>query len=430
MPVAHMERSAVTQQGQVFELKRRNRDGQPIWAYRYRLSGRGSRRVQRGGFASEQDAADALERDLERVRRERRIPRTLTLAELVETYLAQHDVQRVTIEKLRWLLSKAIAEFGDRRVGELTSQEIAAWRMTLSPGCRFEATQALRQDLHRAVVWGMIDINPAKVGVDNPTPRRKEQRPFESWPELEAVAAALGPRHGPMVIFAAATGLRPAEWLALEKRDIDREGCVAYVRRSFTKGELKLPKTEASLRAVPLQTRALDALERLPTDGDSLIVFPGERGGLPRPTQLSLRPLETGSARRRHRSAPPGLRSSAHLRDLRAPCRHLHLRPLPLHGCQPDDDRSPLRPSRPRRARARHTAARLTQRLNASRGRWWTLRGRRINDPRQQKRSLSRRDTKPSDGLEPSTPSLPFLTASGRNPPQRFWLISAVLAIA
>jgi hypothetical protein len=28
--------------------------------------------------------------------------RSLTLAELVETYLAQHDVQRVTIEKLRW----------------------------------------------------------------------------------------------------------------------------------------------------------------------------------------------------------------------------------------------------------------------------------------------------------------------------------------
>jgi len=40
--------------------------------------------------------------------------------------------------------------FGDRFVGELTSQEIAARRMTLSPGYRFEATQALRQFLHRA----------------------------------------------------------------------------------------------------------------------------------------------------------------------------------------------------------------------------------------------------------------------------------------
>src|SRR3989454_7853502 len=221
----------MVQQGQLIELTRRGR-GEPLWAYRFRAGGRGSKRVQRGGFASEQDARDALERELERLRRERRITRRLTLAELVETYLAQHDVQPVTIEKLRYLLSKATAVFGDRRVGGLTSQEIAEWRMTLSPGYRFEGTQALRQVLHRAVVWGMIDVNPAKVGVDNPTPRRKEQRPFESWAELEAIAAALGARYGPMIIFAAATGLRPAEWIALEKRDINRAERVAYVRRS------------------------------------------------------------------------------------------------------------------------------------------------------------------------------------------------------
>lgn len=184
----------------------------------------------------------------------------------------------MTLAKLRWLLDKAIAVFGDRQIGELTSQEIAEWRMKLSPGYRFEATQALRQVLSRAVVWGMIDINPAKVGVDNPTPRRKEQRPFETWAEVEAVAAALGARYGPMILFAAATGLRPAEWVALEKRDIDREERVVYVRRSFTRGELKLPKTEASQRAVPLQARAIDALDRVSSE-ESPLVFPGERGG-------------------------------------------------------------------------------------------------------------------------------------------------------
>jgi integrase len=136
----------------------------------------------------------------------------------VEAYLAQHDVNPVTIEKLRWLLGKAVAPFGERPVGELRSEEIAAWRIALSPGYRFDATQALRQVLARAVLWGMIDVNPAKRGVDNPSPRHREQRPFESWAELDAVAANLAPRYRPMVIFAAATGLRPAEWLALERR--------------------------------------------------------------------------------------------------------------------------------------------------------------------------------------------------------------------
>ena len=197
------------QQGQVFQLKRCGRDGQPQWAYRYRAGGRGSRQVQRGGFASEQDAIDALNRELDRVRREQRIPRRLTFSELVDVYLAQHDVQPVTIEKLRWLLSKATAVFGDRRIGELTAQEIAEWRMNLSRGYRFEATQAVRQVLNRAVVWGMLDINPAKVGVDKPVRRRKEQHPFESWAELEGLATAIGPRYGPMIFVRGRDRLAP-----------------------------------------------------------------------------------------------------------------------------------------------------------------------------------------------------------------------------
>jgi hypothetical protein len=135
----------MVQQGQVFQLIRCGPDGERLWAYRYRTGSRDSKRVQRGGFALEADARDALERELERLRREARIARRLTLDELVETYLAQHDVQPVTIEKLRYLLSKATAVFGERRIGELTPQEIAEWRMRLSPGYRFEATQALRR---------------------------------------------------------------------------------------------------------------------------------------------------------------------------------------------------------------------------------------------------------------------------------------------
>lgn len=74
----------------------------------------------------------------------------MTLGELVEEYLAQHEGEPETIEKLRWLLSEALRAFGERRLPELRSQEIAAWRMTISAGHRSEATQALRQVLARA----------------------------------------------------------------------------------------------------------------------------------------------------------------------------------------------------------------------------------------------------------------------------------------
>ena len=50
------------QQGQVFELKTRSHGGEAVWAYRYRITGRDSRRLQRGGFKTEQAAREALER--------------------------------------------------------------------------------------------------------------------------------------------------------------------------------------------------------------------------------------------------------------------------------------------------------------------------------------------------------------------------------
>ena len=176
------------QQGQVFELQTMGADGRRLWAYRYRAGGRGSRRVQRGGFESEQAAVEALERALERLRREQGLVQAPRLSELVDIYLAQHDGEPETVEKLRWLLAKAVRSFGHRRISQLRPAEIAAWRMTIPAGHRFEATQALRQVLARAVSWGLIDVNPAKQGVDNPQRRRTEKRPFESWDEVHGLA--------------------------------------------------------------------------------------------------------------------------------------------------------------------------------------------------------------------------------------------------
>jgi hypothetical protein len=81
----------MVQQGQTIELTRRGPDGQRLWAYRYRTGGRDSKRVQRGGFASEEDARDALERELARLHRERRITRRLTLSELVVGAAGRYD---------------------------------------------------------------------------------------------------------------------------------------------------------------------------------------------------------------------------------------------------------------------------------------------------------------------------------------------------
>jgi hypothetical protein len=105
---------AVLQQGQVFQLKSKGNAAR--WAYRYRAGGRGSRRVQRGGYESEQAATEALERALDRLRRERGLIEAPELSDLVDVYLAQHGGEPETVEKLRWLLAKAVCAFGERRI--------------------------------------------------------------------------------------------------------------------------------------------------------------------------------------------------------------------------------------------------------------------------------------------------------------------------
>ena len=164
------------QQGQVFKLTSRGASGEPLWAYRHRTAGRGSGRVQRGGFATEQDAREALERSLEKLRRGVGIGTALTLAELVEQYLAQHDAAPVTVEKLRWLLAKAVGTFGDRRLGELRSEEIAAWRMTISPGCPVpdgdvalkQAQPRMRAHLYRSPAVTALDSGAWKDSASVP----------------------------------------------------------------------------------------------------------------------------------------------------------------------------------------------------------------------------------------------------------------------
>lgn len=267
----------MVQQGQVFKLKTMGDDAKPLWAYRYRFGGRGSPRAQVGGFASRAEAQRALARALSRLIPERRAG-TITLGELIDEYLHLHEAAPVTIAKLRWLLGKATTALGEVRLADLSPEQVCAWRLTVPEGHRFEATQALRQVLNRAIEWKLIPDNPANRGVPNPIRRPKEKRPFESWEQIEAIGAQLGPVYRSMVVFAAATGLRPSELFGLERRDFDRHAGVVYVRRAFANGRLKETKTRLSNRAVPLQAKALQALDQLPPS-ENPVLFPNSRGG-------------------------------------------------------------------------------------------------------------------------------------------------------
>jgi integrase len=194
---------------------------------------------------------------------------------------------------------------------ERMASEIAGWRAALPERAGHGIAQALRQVLDAGVRWGHLRQNPAKLAGANPQPPPRSVRPF-TRAEVEAIAAELRPAYRPLPIFAAATGLRPEEWQALERRDIDRAGGVLTVRRTVSGGEVvELAKTGRSRRQVPLSRRAMTALNELPVRLGTPLVFPAPGGAL----------INLDNFRRRE-WAPAvqaaGIRTPARIYDLRS----------------------------------------------------------------------------------------------------------------
>ncbi len=99
--------------------------------------------------------------------------------------------------------------------------------------------------------------------------------------ELDALACELSPAYRPLPRFAAATGLRPKEWAALERRDVDRQAGRLSVRATVSDGQIvELAKTHGSRRQVPLSPRGLAALDILPARLDTPLLFCAPKGGV------------------------------------------------------------------------------------------------------------------------------------------------------
>jgi integrase len=208
----------------------------------------------------------------------------LTLAELADLYLERHAavVRSRTIRILRERLAYATRDYGAIPLAELErmSGDLADWQGKLPERSRYGIVSALRQTLGAAVRWGYMEANPAKLAGRNPQPSPRPVRPY-TFTELDAVAAELSEPYRPLPQFAAAVGLRPEEWAALERRDLDRQAAIVNVRRTVSEGEIvELGKTSRSRRQVPLSRRALVALDLLPPRLDTPLLFPAPAGGL------------------------------------------------------------------------------------------------------------------------------------------------------
>ena len=179
-----------------------------------------------------------------------------------------------------------------------------------------------------------------------PTPSRSSRRSPPS----------LSPAYRPLPAFAAATGLRPEEWGALERRDVDRRAGVLTVRRTISSGEVvELGKTQRSAAARCRSDRARDeALDALPPTARHAATCsrPGAAGRSTSPTSAAAsgRPAVEAS---RCPQAGQDLRPALDVRLELARRRRVRVRAGAPDGHVGGDDRAPLRHAA-RRRRRRH----------------------------------------------------------------------------
>jgi integrase len=209
-------------------------------------------------------------------------PDRATFDEACEWLLDTHDGDRNTIKRLQLSVKRARDTFGTTPVDELTYGGLAEWRKTLlkdglSPTTVHGYTQAVKQALNSCVRRGLIGESPA-LHLKNPLPSAGQISPFERMDEVYAVAAELPAAYQALPVFGCRTGLRPEEWLALERTDI-RNGQV-YVNKRYVDGMLKQgTKNGDAERIVPLDPIAEEALRKQPTRLDTRLLFAAEGGG-------------------------------------------------------------------------------------------------------------------------------------------------------
>jgi integrase len=277
------------QHGQPYKI------GPGRWGIRFYATA-GVRR-RRSGFTS-RSAALAHYRDILRpqIMGAPVAPVDRTFSEHVEEWLAVKagEVEAITVDTLRNRLKVVERRFGTVRLSDLERMAPEIGRFAAGLGdFRYAVMAALRQCLDAAVRWRLLSENPAKLVGRNPQPPVVEVTPF-TVSEVDKIAAELrtgdeeekdprrrhGATYAAAVVFAADSGLRPSEWVALERRDVDRAAGVVIVERTFSSGVAKpYGKTTRSRRRVPLTDRAVAALDGLPSRIDTRLLFPSAHGG-------------------------------------------------------------------------------------------------------------------------------------------------------
>lgn len=252
--------------------KRKLKSGRFSWGYVFDAArdGNGKRRqIVKKGFETKRASEDALRKALEISEKSGDVQQQKELRTF-ETFfcdwLEQHGTNhwgRMTAEQNSKRAAYAIRMFGEVPLRELSSMRIEKDLSTLlarggrktarhpdgrplSPKTVREIAALVSQSLNKAVKWNLMERNPME-DVERPTAHKKEVQIPEPDEYEKFLDRVQGTRYYALSVFAAASGCRRGELLALKWADIDPKSGVVAISKSVsnTKAGLEIKVTKS-----------------------------------------------------------------------------------------------------------------------------------------------------------------------------------------
>ncbi len=204
------------------------------------------------------------------------------MVELFDRYLSDHarpnKKPRSVKEDERLIRLHLSPAFGQRKVAEITRNEIDRWHksMKVTPGAANRGRALLSKALNLAEVWGWRPDGSNPVRHIKRFKESDGAERFLSLAELRALGEALrtyeadggSPYAAAAIRLLALIGARKSEVLSLRWDWVDFEGA-----------RLNLPDSKTGKKAIPLNAPALAVLATLPRIAGNPHVFPGSTAG-------------------------------------------------------------------------------------------------------------------------------------------------------
>jgi len=187
----------------------------------------------------------------------------LTLSEFRAVYedRCRHDLEQAekTIETNNLAFASFIRTAGDRRIDEVTDEDVRKWKRRLDREKKSKTTismyhRALRAAFNRAIKWKLADNNPFEIVEVASWKKRDGREKDMEYDEVRLLLTAIDEegeeRFGQFIRFLLYSAARRNEILYLKVEDLDLQAMTMRIRSEKTDRDLDLPINKALRRVI------------------------------------------------------------------------------------------------------------------------------------------------------------------------------------